>query len=159
VSGNREHRYSTTINWTGNLGSGTSGYRAYSRDYEIIAAGKPHIGGSSDPAFRGDSSRWNPEELLVASLAACHKLWYLHLAAEAGVVVTAYCDEAEGVMEEQIDGSGRFTNVVLRPTVTVAAGADTERANALHHTAHTKCFIANSVSFNVACEPTVIVAN
>jgi organic hydroperoxide reductase OsmC/OhrA len=159
VSGNHEHRYSITVEWTGNLGSGTSAYRAYSRDHEIIAAGKPSIFGSSDPAFRGDASRWNPEELLVAALATCHKLWYLHLAADAGVIVTAYRDQAEGVMEEQTDGSGRFTRVVLRPTVTVTAGADTERAHTLHHAAHAKCFIANSVNFTVTCEPQVIVAD
>jgi len=158
MSGTREHRYSITIDWSGNLGSGTSSYRAYSRDYDIQAKGKPHIDGSSDPAFRGDPSRWNPEELLVASLSACHKLWYLHLAAEAGVIVTAYSDSADGVMEERADGAGRFTQVVLRPIVTVASGSDRERATALHHAAHEKCFIANSVNFPVACEPKVAVA-
>jgi organic hydroperoxide reductase OsmC/OhrA len=97
--------------------------------------------------------------LLVASLSTCHKLWYLHLAAERGIVVTAYTDQAEGVMEEQPDGSGRFTRVVLRPTITVSSGSDTERANALHHLAHAKCFIANSVNFPVSCEPTLVVAD
>ena len=99
MANTREHRYSVSVTWNGNLGSGTSGYRDYSRNYEIGADGKPVIPGSADPAFRGDRSRWNPEELLVASLSACHKLWYLHLAAEAGIVVTAYADRAEGVME------------------------------------------------------------
>ena len=99
MANTREHRYAVSLTWTGNLGSGTSGYREYSRDYEIGADGKPAIQGSADPAFRGDRSRWNPEELLVASLSACHKLWYLHLAAEAGIIVTAYVDRAEGVME------------------------------------------------------------
>lgn len=150
-----EHQYSVAVGWCGNLGTGTSGYRAYSRDHEIRAKGKPDIHGSSDAAFRGDPSRWNPEELLVASLSACHKLWYLHLAAEQGIVVTGYTDQAEGVMEERPDGSGRFTRVVLRPTVTVITGTDTERANALHHAAHEKCFIANSVNFTVVCEPRV----
>jgi organic hydroperoxide reductase OsmC/OhrA len=153
----REHRYAVSISWTGNLGSGTSGYRDYSRDYEIGAEGKPGILGSSDPAFRGDRSRWNPEELLLASLSACHKLWYLHLAAEAGVVVTAYVDHAEGVMETLPDGSGRFKNVVLHPSVTVTAGSDVERARALHGPAHEKCFIANSVNFRVECEPDIVV--
>jgi organic hydroperoxide reductase OsmC/OhrA len=104
----REHRYAVSLIWNGNLGSGTSGYPDYSRNYEIGADGKPVIHGSADPAFRGDRSRWNPEELLVASLSACHKLWYLHLAAEAGIVVTAYADRAEGVMEVGRDGVGRF---------------------------------------------------
>jgi organic hydroperoxide reductase OsmC/OhrA len=158
MSGTREHRYSITTCWTGNLGSGTSGYRSYSRDHEIRAKGKPHIGGSSDPAFQGDPTRWNPEDLLVASLSACHKLWFLHLAAEDGIVVTAYTDEAEGVMEERPDSAGRFTSVVLRPTVTVTVGSNNDRVNTLHHVAHEKCFIANSVNFPVACEPKIVVA-
>ena len=130
--------------------------RAYSLDYEIGAEGKPVIHGSADPAFRGDRSRWNPEELLVASLSACHKLWYLHLAAEAGIIVTAYTDRAEGVLEVGRDGAGRFKSVVLRPTVTVAAGSDVGKARALHQPAHEKCFIANSVNFPVECEPEIV---
>jgi len=153
----REHRYAITVTWSGNLGSGTSDYRAYSRDHQITAESKSPIDGSSDPLFRGDRARWNPEELLIASLSACHKLWYLHLAAESGIIVTAYADLAEGVMAELPDGSGRFTRVVLRPSVTVSAGTDTARANALHHAAHEKCFIANSVNFPVSCEPTIVV--
>ena len=154
----REHRYAVSVTWTGNLGSGTSGYRDYSRDYEISAEGKPGINGSSDPAFRGDRSRWNPEELLLASLSACHKLWYLHLAAEAGIVVTGYSDRAEGVMETSPAGSGRFKRVVLHPVVTVTAGSDLDRARALHEAAHEKCFIANSVNFPVECEQEIVVA-
>jgi organic hydroperoxide reductase OsmC/OhrA len=151
----REHRYVVTVNWTGNRGSGTSGYREYARDYEIAAEGKPVIPGSADPAFRGDRSRWDPEELLVASLSAYHKLWYLHLAAEAGIAVTAYTDRAEGVMEVTPTGAGRFKSVVLHPTVTVKAGSDIERARSLHVPAHEKCFIASSVNFPVECEPEI----
>ena len=151
----REHRYLVTVDWTGNRGSGTSGYREFARDYEIGADGKPVIPGSADPAFRGDRSRWNPEELLVASLSACHKLWYLHLAAEAGIVVTTYTDGAEGVMQLSPTGAGRFKSVVLHPIVTVKAGSDIERARALHEPAHAKCFIANSVNFDVMCEPEI----
>ena len=158
MANTREHRYLVALTWTGNRGTGTSSYRDYSRDYEIGVDGKPGILGSADPAFRGDRSRWNPEELLVASLAACHKLWYLHLAAEAGIVVTAYADRAEGVMEVGRDGAGRFTNVVLRPTVTVAAGCNAELARTLHKPAHEKCFIANSVNFPVECEPQIVTA-
>ena len=156
MASTHEHRYAVSVTWTGNLGSGTSGYRDYSRDYEIGAEAKPIILGSSDPAFRGDRSRWNPEELLVASLSACHKLWYLHLAAEAGILVTAYVDRAEGVMETSSGGSDRFTSVVLRPIVTVAAGSDFDLARALHKVAHEKCFIANSVSFPIECEPQIV---
>ena len=106
---------------------------------------------------RGDRSRWNPEELLIASLSACHKLSYLYLAAEAGVIVTAYVDRAEGVIEVGRDGAGRFKRVVLRPTVTVAAGSDVERARTLHKPAHEMCFIANSVNFSVECEAEIVV--
>jgi organic hydroperoxide reductase OsmC/OhrA len=153
----RDHRYVVSLSWSGNLGSGTSGYRDYSRNYEIGADGKPVIYGSADPAFRGDRSRWNPEELLVASLSTCHNLWYLHLAAEAGIIVTSYIDRAEGVMEVGRDGVGRFKSVVLRPIVTVATGSDVGRARALHKPAHEKCFIANSVNFPVECEPEIVV--
>ena len=158
MANTRQYRYAVSLTWNGNLGSGTSGYRDYSRNYEIGSAGKPAINGSADPAFRGDRSRWNPEELLVASLSACHKLWYLHLAAEAGIIVTAYADRAEGVMEVGQDGAGRFTSAVLRPTVTVATGSDVTRARAHHKPAHEKCFIANSVNFPVECEPEIVVA-
>lgn len=150
------HHYSVTVEWTGNTGPGTSAYKAYERRHEIYAAGeKPPIPGSSDPNFRGDVTRWNPEELLVASLSACHKLWYLHLCAEAGVVVVAYIDHAEGEMEEAADGGGRFRRVVLRPEVTIAAGSDVERARALHAKAHAKCFIANSMNFPVEHQPQI----
>ncbi len=150
----RRHSYTVTVDWTGNLGTGTSGYRDYARSHEISSPGKPAIAGSSDPAFRGDRARWSPEDLLVASLSACHKLWYLHLCAEAGVVVEAYTDEAVGVMEESADGGGQFVEVVLRPAVKLAPGSDPAKALALHHDAHGKCFIARSVNFPVKCEPT-----
>jgi organic hydroperoxide reductase OsmC/OhrA len=154
----KTHRYSVVVEWTGNTGTGTSGYRDYERRYDISAGvRKPVIPGSSDPAFRGDPTRWNPEDLLVASISACHKLWYLHLCAEAGIAVLAYVDHAEGEMEEAADGSGRFTRVTLRPRVTVAAGADMAMARQLHAAAHAKCFIANSVNFPVQHEPDITV--
>jgi organic hydroperoxide reductase OsmC/OhrA len=149
----KQHRYAARVTWTGNQGVGTKGYRDYGREHEICAAGKPSIPGSSDPGFRGDASRWNPEELLVASVSACHKLWYLHLCAVNGVVVTAYDDAAEGVMVETADGGGHFASVTLRPRIALAAGSDPARAAALHHEAHEKCFIANSVNFPVTVEP------
>jgi organic hydroperoxide reductase OsmC/OhrA len=151
----RRHPYTATITWTGNTGAGTAGYRNYERSYDISANQKPTIAGSSDPAFRGDRARWNPEGLLVASLSACHQLWYLHLCADAGVVVEAYVDEAVGVMEESADGSGRFIEVILRPRVSVAPGSDKAKAQSLHHAAHAKCFIARSVNFPVSCEPII----
>ena len=149
----REHSYSVVVTWEGNAGSGTSSYRAYERTHVIRVDGKPAIPASSDPNFRGDKSRYNPEEMLVASLSACHMLWYLHLCAVEGVVVTAYQDIAEGVMREEGEAGGRFIEVVLQPEITLAAGADLEKARALHRDAHARCFIANSVNFMVRHEP------
>jgi organic hydroperoxide reductase OsmC/OhrA len=153
----RIHRYPATIVWTGNTGSGTRGPGSYQRAHTISIAGKPDLLGSSDPGFRGDAKRHNPEDLLVASLSSCHMLWYLALCAAAGIVVTAYQDHAEGTMLEDADGGGRFTSVVLRPEVVLAPGADQDRAIALHHAAHAKCFVANSVNFPVTHEPRVSV--
>jgi len=152
----RTHAYKIAVTWSGNLGSGTSDYRSYERAHAISAAGKPEIAASSDPAFRGDASRWNPEELLVASLSSCHMLWYLHLASAAGIVVTDYVDEAEGTMEESAGGAGRFVRAVLRPRVSIAPGCDPVRAGELHREAHRKCFIAQSVNFPVQCEPEIL---
>ena len=150
------HRYAVSVEWKGNTGSGTSNYRSYERLYEISGEGqKPKILGSSDPAFRGDLSRWNPEELLVASLSACHKLWYLHLCALAGVIVVEYVDNAEGFMEETADGSGHFQRVVLRPEIKITSDSDIAKARELHAVAHAKCFIANSVNFPVDHEPQI----
>ena len=151
----KKHEYETTVRWTGNLGTGTTGYKDYGRSHEISAPGKPPIPGSSDPAFRGDAARYNPEELLVASLSTCHMLWYLHLAAVNKVVVLDYEDVADGTMEESADGGGRFVQVMLRPRITVTAQSDLDTAKRLHHDAHEKCFIANSVNFPVGCEPVI----
>lgn len=154
----RLHHYRLTVTWTGNRGQGTRSHVAYSRDHVIAATGKPPIEGSSDPAFRGDPARWNPEELLLASLSACHKLWYLGLCAQAGVCVMSYEDHAEGVMQEDPSGAGRFVAVTLRPLITFAAGTDLEKASALHDAAHKFCFIANSVNFPVDCIPKLATA-
>lgn len=143
------------MEWTGAGEAGTRSYTSYSRDHTLAADGRPDIAGSSDPAFRGDPSRWNPEQLFVASLSACHKLWYLHLCAAAGVTVVAYLDWAAGEMEEAEDGSGRFTSVTLRPLVTVEAGADMEKAQALHDEAARMCFLARSVDFPVRHAPVI----
>ncbi len=155
----REHRYETSITWTGNTGSGTSTYRSYERAHEIETAGKPVIPGSSDPAFRGDPTRYNPEDLFVASLSACHMLWYLHLSAQAGITVGTYLDRAEGIMVEDEGGAGRFTRVILRPEITVAAGTDLEKAKTLHHDVHAMCAVSNSVNFPVTVEPIFTVSD
>ena len=155
MSEQKEHKYSVQVKWTGNLGQGTAGYRSYSRDHEISALGRAAIPASSDPAFRGDPGRYNPEELLVSSLSACHMLWYLHLCAEAGIVVLKYLDQASGTMVEAPGGAGRFKEVVLRPQVSIRAGGEVELAERLHEQAHQLCFIANSVNFPVRCRPKV----
>jgi organic hydroperoxide reductase OsmC/OhrA len=146
-----QHRYEVDIVWTGNRGTGTSDYRAYGREHDVLADGRPTIPGSSDPVFRGDPARWNPEQLLVASLAQCHMLWYLHLCADAGIVVTDYRDRPLGTMSDD-----RFLSVVIRPRVTITDADKVAKAIELHHDAHDKCFIANSVNFPVTHEPTVV---
>jgi len=148
----KQHRYDVHVAWTGNLGPGTSHYRSYLRNHEISVAGRPTVPGSSDPAFRGDPSRYNPEDLLVASLSACHMLSYLHMCAVNGVVVVDYVDDAIGVMGETEDGGGQFTEVTLRPAVVISAESDAEKALSLHDEAHHKCFIASSVKFPVRHE-------
>lgn len=153
-----EHEYTVGIEWHGNLGTGTSGYREYSRELVVSAAGKHPLEGSADKPFRGDPARWNPEELLLAALAQCHLLSYLHVAVTVGVVVTAYEDDARGTMVEDGKGSGAFTEVVLRPRVTVADASMADAARAAHARANELCFIANSVNFPVRHEPEIVVA-
>jgi organic hydroperoxide reductase OsmC/OhrA len=153
----KQHRYEIELNWLGNKGIGTANYRAYGRDHVLRSGDKPEIAGSSDPSFRGDRERWSPEDLLVASLSACHQLWYLHLCAEAGVVVTAYEDRAEGLMNEDATGERQFVRVTLRPRVTLAVGSDPDAALELHRAASEKCFVARSMNFPVEHEPVVVV--
>jgi organic hydroperoxide reductase OsmC/OhrA len=153
----RTHSYEISVAWTGNRGTGTSGYRAYERAHDVTAGGRPVIAASSDPLFRGDAGRWNPELELTAALAQCHMLWYLHLCAAAGVIVTSYTDDAHGTMAEAEDGGGRFTQVVLRPQVAVASPDMIDTAASLHKEANAKCFIANSVNFPVRHEPVITV--
>ena len=151
----KQHQYAVNILWTGNEGTGTRSYANYRRDHEITVAGKPPIQGSSDPAFRGDRARYNPEELLVASLSGCHMLWYLHLCAINGIVVLEYRDEAGGTLQEESDGGGAFVRVVLKPRVTLAQGGNRDQALALHEKAHHLCFIARSVAFPVEVAPEI----
>ena len=151
----KQHKYSLQMKWTGNDGAGTTSYRSYRRDHVYTAEGKLDILGSSDPHFLGDRSRYNPEELLVASLSSCHMLWYLHLCAVNGVNVVAYEDDASGVMQENPDGSGQFISVDLRPRVTIAAGSDPKKAEELHDKVHELCFIARSVNFPVNTQATI----
>lgn len=151
----KKHHYEAQIVWTGSRGVGTATYTSYARDHEIKVSGKPALPGSSDPNFRGDPSRYNPEELLVSSLSACHMLWYLHLCAVKHIVVMAYEDMATGTMTESPDGGGVFEEVTLHPVVTITSSSDENLARDLHREAHRLCFIANSVRFPVRHEPLI----
>jgi organic hydroperoxide reductase OsmC/OhrA len=152
---NLEHHYSIALDWTGNRGSGTSGYRDYGRDHVLSAEGKHDIAGSSDRTFHGDADRWNPEELLLSALSQCHLLSYLHVASSRGVLVTAYTDKPIGTMTQTPDGGGHFTEVTLRPVVTVQSAGMVDAARDAHHEASLKCFIAASVNFPVLHEPEI----
>jgi len=152
----KRHHYEVRVDWTGNDGDGTRSYKSYRRDHSIQSAGKPEIFGSSDQSFRGDPARYNPEEFLVASLSACHMLWYLHLCAVNDVIVREYRDAACGVMEENQDGSGEFVQVMLKPVVKILGDSDRAKALALHHEAHGLCFIARSVKFSVEVVPEIV---
>lgn len=145
----KKHYYKVDIKWTGNSGKGTSNYTAYERSHTISIEGKAIIHGSSDPAFRGDKTKHNPEELFIASLSTCHMFWYLHLCSEAGVIVIDYIDNATGTMQETKDGGGYFTDVTLYPTVVVSDISMIEKANQLHQNANKLCYIANSCNFPI----------
>ena len=152
-----EHEYRVDLTWTGNRGTGTSGYRDYDRAVTLSGTAKPDLLASADPHFRGDGTRWNPEELLLAALAECHLLSYLHAAVSTCVIVVDYSDEASAAMTTQ-GNSGRITSATLRPRVTVADPAMVDAARAAHALAHQWCFIANSVAFEVHLEPETLVA-
>ena len=153
----KKHHYKTHLNWIGNTGNGTKDYRSYERNHEIKAGDKTVIPSSSDPSFRGDPTRYNPEELFLASLSSCHMLWFLHLCSVNGVNVVNYEDLAEGTMEESPDGSGRFIEIVLKPVITVSEVSMIEKSQGLHKEANQKCFIANSVNFPVLHDVETIV--
>jgi organic hydroperoxide reductase OsmC/OhrA len=153
---NKEHHYALSLEWTGNLGTGTSEYRAYNRNHTISSQGKPELLASSDPSFRGDKTRYNPEEMLVAALSSCHMLSYLHVCVLNGVVVLEYKDNARGTMKENTDGSGQLTEVTLHPEVKVKDASMIDKANQLHKKASELCFIARSVNFPVHHNPTAL---
>ncbi len=150
---NGQHNYKITVKWTGNNGTGTSCYKEFERSHSILVENKVEILGSSDPAFRGDKTKHSPEELLIASVSSCHMLWYLHLCAVAGVIVTDYIDKATGIMIETSNGGGKFTEITLHPTVTITNSSMKEKANELHKKANELCFVANSLNFPVHHKP------
>ncbi len=152
----RQHNYSATIKWTGNKGKGTSNYKEFERSHTISINNKPNILCSSDPAFLGDKTKYNPEELLLASLSSCHMLWYLHLCSESNIIVTKYIDNPTGIMIEKQNGSGYFSEVNLNPTIIVTENSMIEKAIELHKKANELCFIANSVNFKVFHNPSCL---
>lgn len=154
-NGMTRHHYAIEIGWTGTTSTGTTSSRPYSRDHEIRADGLPAIAASADPAFRGDPARWNPEQLYVAAIAQCHMLWYLGLAAQAGVTVTDYQDRPTAVMLEQTDGAGQFESVTLHPVVTISRRSDARLAEDLHRRVGDYCFIARSIRTPIHHEVTI----
>jgi organic hydroperoxide reductase OsmC/OhrA len=149
-----QHQYTLTVRWTGNKGNGTASYTGYDRSHSVSIENKPDLLCSSDAAFRGDKSKYTPEDLLVASVSSCHMLWYLHLCSEAGIVVTDYVDNAQGTMVITSDGGGHFTEVTLYPVVTITDGTMEQEANDLHRRANQLCFIARSCNFPIHHKPT-----
>lgn len=155
----KEHHYQCEVIWEGNRGLDTSSYTSYSRAHSIRANGKNHeIQGSSDPAFRGNPERYNPEELFLSSLSSCHMLWYLHLCSEQGILVESYTDEPRGIMQESENGSGKFISVTLFPKVVIRNESHKDLALTLHKEARKKCFIANSCNFEISHSPSISIA-
>ncbi len=152
----QKHDFASRIEWTGNRGAGTASYRGYDRTWSITTPGKPRVDCSNDPRLGGDPALHNPEDLLIASLSACHMLWYLHLASEAGLVVEDYQDAPLGHGESTPDGAGRFVAATLRPRITLRQGSDHARADAIHHEIGKVCFVARSVAFPVRYEATYL---
>lgn len=154
----KEHRYNVKLGWTDENGKGTTSYIDYSRNHQAKVNNKPTIKLSADPAFRGDETKYNPEDMLVASLASCHMLWYLHLCSKSGITVVKYEDNAEGLMLQEDTGGGRFEKVVLNPEVIILEKDKIELANKLHEEANQKCYIANSCNFPITHKVKIIIA-
>lgn len=155
MTAGRIHDYALELAWEGDRTVGTSDYASYRRGFRISVEGKADLLGSADPAFRGEPHLHNPEDLMLAAVAACHMLAYLALCARSGITVVRYSDAAQGRLELRPDGGGRFAAITLRPHVGVAPGSDAGAASALHGKAHELCFIANSCSVPIRCEPEV----
>lgn len=154
TTGDAAHRYRATLTWTGSTGAGFDRYtRAHEGTCPPAAVGQP-LPLSSDPAFGGDPATLNPEQLLVLAASSCQMLSFLAVAARARLDVTRYEDDAEGEMPEH-DTPLRITRITLRPAITIAGDAPGDaRLLQLAHTAHRHCFIANSLTSEIALEPT-----
>jgi organic hydroperoxide reductase OsmC/OhrA len=154
-----EHNYKITTEWTGNTGEGTKNVRTYDRSHTVTIQGKPALYLTTDNPHVGDKSKLNPEDLLVSAISSCHMLSYLYLCSMEGIIIMAYTDHATGIMIENASGGGSFKEVVLNPIFHLADERMAERAIELHHKAHEICYIANSVNFEVKCNPTCKVEN
>lgn len=154
-----EHNYKLTAVWTGNKGEGTKNVRAYDRSHTVSIDGKPELLLTTDNPAVGDKSKLNPEDLLVSAISSCHMLSYLYVCALEGIVITSYLDNASGTMLEEANGGGSFKEIILNPIIHVADESMVEKAIELHHKAHEICYIANSVNFDVKCNPTCKVEN
>ena len=155
MSDSKAHEFQATIRWTGAGEAGTRDYKSYDRSYDVVIEGKPVVAGTAAPEYRGDPTRHNPEDMLVASSSSCHMLWYLHLCAVNNIVVMAYEDRAVGTLEVEKDGSGRFSEIMLRPKVTISAESDLELAESLHAEARVRCFIARTLNCPVTHDAVV----
>ncbi|MEN9522904.1 MAG: hypothetical protein RL065_1281 [Bacteroidota bacterium] len=149
------HHYKINVEWTGNTGTGTSKYDAYERSHLLKINGKKTIECSSDAPFRGDVAFHNPEDMLLYSLSSCHMLWYLHLCADAGIIVIEYSDNAEGTLTLVKDGISKFTEAILNPVIKITDASRIDEAIKLHYEAHKKCFIANSCNFEIKQNPKI----
>jgi organic hydroperoxide reductase OsmC/OhrA len=150
----RTHTYSIRNEWTGNNGKGTAAYTAYSRNHKLGAPNKAaSIECSSDPLFRGDPARYNPEELLLGAISGCHMLWFLHMCADAGIVVNRYIDNATATMDEEGSGAAQFREAILSPVATITDSSRLREADRLHENVHKMCAIARSVNFPVIVRP------
>lgn len=147
----KESNYRISLSWKGNT------IKNYDRAFTLTAPEKPPIQGSSDPLFKGDAARWNPEEMLIASISSCHMLSYLHLCFKAGIMISEYHDNPTGVLTLS-EGNGRMTKVVLNPEIKLTDVSRLDEARELHATAHDHCFIANSVKIPIEINPDIIVS-
>lgn len=146
------HRYEAQVRWQG---STAAGYRGYDRTHRVSTPPANHdLTVSADPSFRGDPTVVNPEQLLLAAASSCQLLSFLALAAQAGVDVVDYRDDAEAEMPVT-SGPMRITLVTLRPRILVAPGTDVGRVHDLVGRAHDTCYIANTLTAELHVEPTI----
>lgn len=149
----QDHHYNITTEWTGKTAEGTKNVKKYNRTHTITNQGKPELILTTDNPHVGDKTKLNPEDLLVSSISSCHMLSYLYVCALEGIVITSYIDNANGIMTENVTGGGSFKEVTLNPVFSVADENMVEKAIELHHKAHEICYIANSVNFEIKCNP------